>query len=308
MLAKPIVNFSVLRDIHGLILKENCPPVVFGPFLIYHFSSHQQLISKKTTISPDHLWGNDALSYLIEVQVSARHSEKAIQKADILFEKFELTLKYAIGFSEDRFEVGVQNYRGWRTVRTYTISDDGAFSSSHGKQGAYQPLPIDDPYFTSVAIGFDRVWAAIGSTNNSELQRRLMLAIEWLGQAYSEISPASAFLKSAISLEILFTHNERSLINSSILSQISESIALLLGEDTRTRLEMESKVKALYSMRSAIAHAGKTEVAQEDLFEIFRVSRAAITKLMTNNALRDLSTIEAVHKHLKALKYSFPGV
>lgn len=304
LLSEPVEEFSVLRDVHGLIIKDLQQPCTLGPFTIYHFPSHQNIINSKTNLAPEHIWLIDSPNYLIEVKTKARHFEKATEAADILFEKFELVLRFAIGFSGQKFEVGVLNYQGWRHRRAYIFSKTGSASSSHSNHGSFETIPIDDQYFNSVDNGFDRIWKSIASENITELQKRLLLAIEWIGQSYNEISPSSAFLKSAIALEILFTHNEKTLINASILSQISESIALLLGNSLDERLEIESKVKNLYSMRSAIAHAGKTQVAQEDLLTIFHLSRLVVMKIITNQSLKDLKSVSEVHAHLKSCKYS----
>ena len=304
LLAVTIDEFSVLRDVHGLILKDSSQPFVLGPFTIYHFPTHQHIINSKTSLSSETLWTGEQPNYLIETTTKARHIDKAIEKADILFEKFELALRYAIGFDSYRFEVGVLNYQGWRHRRAYIFSRDGSASNSLSGHGSFELISIDDPYFSSADAGFDRMWETMTSSDITELQKRLLLAIEWIGQSYNEISPSSSFLKSAIALEILFTHNEKTLINSSILSQIAESIALILGRNLEERIKIESEVKKLYSMRSAIAHAGKTQVAQEDLFTIFHLSRAVVMKLMTNNSLRDLKSISAVHTYIKSCKFS----
>lgn len=304
LLSEPVEEFSVLRDVHGLTMNDLRQPCTLGPFTIYHFQSHQNIINSKTNLAPEHIWLGDSPNYLIEVKTKARHFEKATEAADILFEKFELALRFVIGFGSQKFEVGVLNYQGWRHRRAYIFSKTGSASSSHSNHGSFEKIPIDDQYFNSIDNGFDRIWQSIASENNTELQKRLLLAIEWIGQSYNEISPSSAFLKSAIALEILFTHNEKTLINASILSQISESIALLLGDGLDERLEIESKVKNLYSMRSAIAHAGKTQVAQEDLLTIFHLSRQVVIEIMTNQSLKDLKSVSEVHAHLKSCKYS----
>lgn len=299
--AVSIADYSVFREIHGITIKNLQQPYVLGPFTIYNFASHRRLIEAKTEVSPEHLWENSTPSYLIEVIVKARHSEKAEEIADRYFEKFELCLRFAIGFYTDRYEVGILNYRGLRHHKAYIFSTD-VISHSHKNQGAFEHIPIDNKYFTE--RGFDRMWHILKMENPSELQKRLLLAIEWAGQSYNELSLSSGFLKAAIALEILFTHNEKTLVNASILSQISEGIALILGNNADDRLRIEKDLKRLYSMRSAITHAGKADVSEEDLFLIFSYCRNAILTIMTAPSLRDLQSISDIHEHLKKLKYT----
>lgn len=307
LIKKPLQKYFVLREVYGLVLRNSVAPLRLGPFVIYHLPSHEALINAKTDVPHDRLWAHKPPEYLIETATQARHFEKAKDKADLLFEKFELLLQYAIGFS-NRYEVGVLNYLGWRNRRAYIFPEDRSFSISHSNHGAIEPIPIDDEYFQDTDLGFDRMWGSVASMSNSETSKRLLLSIEWAAQAYREPSPASAFLKAAIALEIIFTQNEKTLINASILSQIAENAAVLLGGDAKERIEIESTLKNLYSKRSAIAHAGKTQIDEEDLYSIFDLSRRVIFKLMTHKDLKKLERVADIHAYLKNRKYSCPPV
>ena len=147
LLSEPIEEFSVLRDIYGLKIKNLQQPCTLGPFTIYHFPSHQNIINSKINLSPEHIWLGDSLNYLIEVKTKARHFEKATEAADILFEKFELALRFVIGFSSQKFEVGILNYQGWRHRRAYVFSKTGSASGSRSNHGSFETIPIDDQYF-----------------------------------------------------------------------------------------------------------------------------------------------------------------
>jgi hypothetical protein len=295
LLAAPIKKILVLRNVFGLCMEDLRAPFKLGPFTIYHFQSHKNELTSQFNNPNDAVWNGTEPNYLVGLTILAREADMAIEKADLLFEKFELAIKFAIGHDSERFEVGVLNYRGSRRDSAFTFGEDGSISSLHNRRGASEDIPIDNPFFSDSSTGFDLIWSWLASSKTTELQKRLLLAIEWIGQSYSEISPASAFLKSAIALEILFTHDQKTIINSSILSQISENVALLLGDDLETRLGIEREVKKLYSMRSAIAHAGKMEVTQESLLSIFKISRSVVIKLLTNRTLRDLKSISDIY-------------
>jgi hypothetical protein len=303
--AVPIARYSTYRAVDGLKLRSVSAPYRIGPFTIYHHPSHRHLIDSRSDDGEELLFdGSDVPEYLIQVETSARDFDKASELADLMFEKFELTLQFMIGFGNDSFEVGVMHHRGLRKRASYTIDENGWVGSRHQWLGPLQSINIDDPYFQGPERAFDRAWTWVGDEHASELQRRLALAIEWAGQSYSEVSPASAFLKSAIALEIIFAHNEKTLISASILSQISESVAMLLGKDVEERLEIEATVKKLYSTRSAIAHAGKNQISRSDLHHMFRVTRSVIAKLITGEPFREMTSVAQVHEHLKRCKYA----
>ena len=116
--------------------------------------------------------------------------------------------------------------------------------------------------------------------------------------------PQSAFLKAAIALEIIFTYNEKTIINASILSQISEGTALILGESVEERLKIETEVKNLYGLRSAIVHSGNKDISRDDHLKILDVSRNVVTKLLTSEKLMSIDSVENLYKLLKQIKYS----
>nr|WP_274601715.1 HEPN domain-containing protein [Stenotrophomonas maltophilia] len=152
------------------------------------------------------------------------------------------------------------------------------------------------------------LWNATKNSSTPALHQRLMNAAKWLGDSYLESDKASAFIKAAIALEVLFTSNEKSIISPSILSSISESVACILGDDLKTRISLEKRLKDHYSTRSAIAHSGKNNVSQSDVEEFRWMVRQAIARVMGTPTLRDLGTIEKLHEHLKSLKYSFAPI
>lgn len=299
-----IQTFSVFRNIHGITLKNPSEPLILGHFQIYDFAAQKELLESKTNTDPKYIWYKDKPIYLIEWKAKARCFEKAVEIADEKFEKFELLLRYIIGNPTARFEVGILNYQGWRYHRAYIIRDDGNISNTSSSHGAYEPIPLDDPYFVKTDLGYDKVWTLASDRKTNKLEKRIVLAIEWIGQSLAEQSPQSAFLKAAISLEIIFTYNEKTIITPSILHQISESTALILGNNSTERVTIESEVKKLYSLRSAIVHSGTKKVSNTDYLKLLEFVRSVIIKLMTSDKLKDIPSIEKLYIYLKELKYS----
>jgi len=300
----PKQRFSVLREIFGATMDDSGPPVVIGPFTIYRFPQHQQLIESKTHLDPDFVWMRSAPSYAIEVSVIARVGEKALELADAMFARFESAMRFVIGASSERWEVGVLRFSGLRFHQSWAFAEDGAVHANAGSKGARQPVNLSDPYFLGAATWHHKIWEFLSEPRPTELQRRILLAVDWLGQAYGEASRAVAFLKAAIALEIVFTHNEKTIINASILSQISESIALLIATEVGERRDVESRMKKLYSQRSAIAHAGDSDVNETDFVELMMVGRSVIARLIGSQNLLALKTVQELYDHMKSVKYS----
>lgn len=183
-------------------------------------------------------------------------------------------------------------------------STDGSSGTSASNHGAFEELPIFDPWFTNQNNGNHYAWCLASLLSPNKFQQRLRLAIEWIGQAISEAAPQSSFLKAAISLEIIFTHDEKSIINPSILSQISEGTALLLGSNVHERLDFEKEAKRLYSLRSSIVHSGNTHISNSDREKMISLAISVARKLLICEELKQLASVEQLYQLIKEAKYS----
>ncbi|MCW6050301.1 hypothetical protein K4039_09435 [Lyngbya sp. CCAP 1446/10] len=306
--AESIKTFSVFRDIHGIVLNSPTSPLLLGGYTIYEFASQKEFIESifesKTNSSSQLICFKDNPEYLIEWKAEARHSEKALEIADEHFERFELILRYLIGSVTNHFEVGVLNYQGWRHRKAYILSDMGEVSSSLSNHGPIEQISLDNPYFVNEDNGYHTVWGFTTKKNLNKFQKRIMLAVEWIGQSMADPSPQSAFIKAAIALEIIFTYNEREIITPSIMNQMSESIALILRSSVDERLKMESKVKKMYGLRSKIVHSGNKDISQADYQTLLEIARHVIIKILTSDKLNSVDSVEDLYTILKKIKYS----
>jgi hypothetical protein len=307
--AESIKTFSVFRDIHGIVLNSPTSPLVLGGYTIYELASQKEFIESKIDSKTDSfppIWCNDNLEYLIEWKAEARHFEKAVEIADEHFERFELILRYVLGSATNHFEVGVLNYQGWRHRTAYILSV-GEVSRSWTSHGPIQPIALDDPYLVNEDNGYQTVWGFTTKTNLNKFQKRIMLAVEWIGQSLADPSPPSAFIKAAIALEIIFTPSQKAIITPSIVNQISESIALILGSSVDERLKTEKRVKDLYELRSTIVHSGNKDINQADYKTLLEIARSVIIRILTSDKLNSVDSVEALYNILKKFKYSGGG-
>jgi len=135
-----------------------------------------------------------------------------------------------------------------------------------------------------------------------------MLAADWVGQSYGDRARPSSFLKAAIALETLFTPQESAIITPSILSSLSESLAMLLADLPDERLEVERQVKKLYEKRSSIAHSGSANVDPLEVHSIQAIARAAILKIFTYEELNQLQSTKELLALIKTNKYAGPSL
>ena len=115
---------------------------------------------------------------------------------------------------------------------------------------------------------------------------------------------ASAFVKGAIALEVMFSESEKGVITPSIMAQIAESCAFLLGNDETPPREIEREVKRLYGIRSAVVHSGKDSVDEDDLNSLIQICRAVITALLSNKDFAEMDTMSRLAGYFRRRKYS----
>jgi hypothetical protein len=299
--AFPLQRFRVLRRIYGVMLPGNCLPIPMGDFLVYPGLWVQDQIQGSALFALT--WGpQDAEGTFIECSVEARDSDKAVELADALFYRFELVMRVLIGRRTQSFEVGILNYVGPQMRNSIVLSDSGV---SHGSawQGAMQPVPVNDPFFSNPPAPFARLFQLISQENN-ELERHVVRCAEWTGQAMADPNAASAFVKAAIALEVMFSTNEKGMITPSIMAQIAESCAFLLGGPANSPLKVESEVKRLYGIRSAVVHSGKDSVEEGDLNSLLDICRTIIAIFLSNEELTKTQNMRSLSDYFKRRKFA----
>lgn len=299
----PVVKQDVLRPTMGIILPHSgANPLALGPFTLFETKVHFDHLVFGLSEKQRQLIEDEPPGFLIKVTTAAREPVKALEIADALFERFERAIRFMLGQRISDFEVGVLNYQGLVRTRAIVLNNSGG-TSARDKVGPTRALSVDEAYFTDAERGFDKIWANFEKPS-TKLAQRLLLAVEWIGQSYGERVPSIAFIKAAISLELLFTPTEGGFVTPSIISQLSESVALVVGKDVESRHRIEADVKALYKIRSKIAHAGMTEVKMVDLTLIQQLARSVVMKMLVAPSLNKLSSVDEMFELFKTMKYS----
>jgi hypothetical protein len=301
VLEKPDTEYRVVRDLYGATLGDNVAPVQFGPLKVYDRLLHETQVFGDYAKSKIYQLGNKKAGLLIECCVSARDDEKAKELADVLFFRFELILRAMIGRRTDNFAVGILNYSGPLLTNYYVFSEKQNVTGS-AWNGSLSQLPLHEPFFQNPSDGLKRLLSLIGQQNNN-FERRLLRCAEWLGQAIGDPNPSSAFIKAATALEVLFVVSE-GVVTPSIMAQISESCAFILGSTAEERLKVEKDVKRLYGIRSAVVHSGKESVDLKELDRFIAVGHSVMHTLLSGSAYAPIESIEALHEYLKQQKYA----
>lgn len=299
--AIPIVEHRVFREVSGASISNSENPLGISCFTIYDWQRHKSLITEPHVPDDFWIWNDSGHGLLAECKVQARDEQKALELADILFTKLESVVRFMIGHRTERFEFGILNYAGSRLSRHYIFNAEH-ISAGSARTGPIETIPLDDDYFSKPSPEFARLLGLMALQHNS-LERRILRSVEWTAQALCDPNPASAFIKSATSLEVLFSTNEKGVITPSIMAQISESCAHILGNGPELCVQIEATVKRLYGIRSAVVHSGKDSVSEDDLATFIHIARSVVIKLLSDKAYSGVESIEKLHELLKIKKY-----
>ena len=136
------------------------------------------------------------------------------------------------------------------------------------------------------------------------MEKRILLAIDWVGKGLSETEFSKAFIQLMFSIEALLNYQEKEIIQPSILNKISEFIALSLGSDYYEKMKLESDFKRLYKIRSTIAHGNDTLVHKGDFNLLLSIVRDLLWEFLKNEELKELCKFKDYIGWIKKKKYS----
>lgn len=125
----------------------------------------------------------------------------------------------------------------------------------------------------------------LAKSRPSDLEDRILSALQWAGRAAAEERREESFLLYAISLESLLvggkTHTE-------IIERLALRGAHLLAGDRKDRENVYKELKVLYGIRSKIVHSGSLEVTQDELARIAAIVRGALVTVLHMSPLAEM--------------------
>ncbi len=301
-LDKPILDSVVLRPVVGIVVKK--PKEDLGPFCLYNLEESKQIIAERLGIMDDLLWtGWEQVKYAIGTEVKARDTKRANEIADEKFELFENIIRFNLSPDDTRHRANVVNWdHNW--IDLAIIASQENWSTPTGWHGPFLDINLSDPFFFRKDNGNEYLWSLAGNKNLTRMQQSLLGAVNWLGKAQRDLDYGRKFLLCVIALETLLTIDDQSILRPGITYQIAESVALLLGNGPDERLDLESRMKKLYGIRSAISHGGKKVVTMDSIQEARAISTAVIRLFLVREELRKIPNQHALRDYLRKLKYS----
>ena len=111
----------------------------------------------------------------------------------------------------------------------------------------------------------------------------LLTSVCLAGKASAEKVREISFLMFVIALECLVLPRK----NPELNYRLSQHVAWLLGRNPDERHDLKNLIKGLYNTRSDIVHNGHYEISEEEHLKAYRIAKASILKLLTDQDIKN---------------------
>jgi hypothetical protein len=138
---------------------------------------------------------------------------------------------------------------------------------------------------------FERASVLLDRANLSDLEKRLVSALQWAGRACTDDRNDSAFLHSCISFETLLSNRLQGEISFAFSLR---AVHLLFRRDVR--MEWLKKMKKYYQLRSDLAHKGTADVSDADVATIRELAKHAIFTALVTEPFCKMTKFEELDK------------
>lgn len=298
-------EFQTFQFLDGLEMIES---KIFLPhYTLLHYSDWYSYIMNNSDNEQKYminkgLDGINQSSIVLNIKVKSENYESATERARMLSEKFEHLLHFIIADLNFIYSVGTKNIRKFQLSTVVTLDEEGIGfgSKAHIFHKNYK---ISSEIINSSEYGYDKLWNLIGCEKLSPLNKKIIIAIEWIGKALWERDYTKSFFQIMIAFEVLLQHQSNSLISPSIANQISEWGAFIYSDNNDERLKIFKKIKELYGLRSKIVHSGFNDINTGNLYDALSIIKNIIINLITKEEYNNIS-IESLNEIINNKKFS----
>lgn len=243
-------------------------------------------------------------TYLI-LNVNNATSEENIKE---LTKMIDDIFRFMLGKYENKISIGSFDFRNPVDENNIEFcNNDKKFitKSSLGEGNTLNnKLLIQEDTICNKEKGYYKFFDLILKENKTDLEKRIVNSLNWLGQANNSIYLPNSLVFCAIALESLL-NIDTSNFSSSIVNQISEGVALITANNLTDRKKAKKSVKELYKKRSRIAHGNDDKaVTSAEVELMYNFVKYTIEDLLYNKEFEDVRTIEDLFNVLENKKLS----
>lgn len=310
LLSYELQEFTVLHPIYGTIVND---VTQMGPFVAYNLEAHHEILKQRLGMSEEvfsHFFTKRDVGNYLSLPIMAKKSSRAMELARKRFELFEDIAKFWLGGAE-HYDIGIFNYKGFRSEKGFVVSPNGTPFFSSSSKGAWQSVNIKD-----LAEGAKILWNIVEryfKNESTEIENRLIKAIQWIGIANSNESDTNKYVQYIFALESLLQHRPRhEMITPSITYQLAEYGAFIVGENANlaitTKKEVRSKIfkdiKKIYAERSKIVHGRGRDCSTANVFLAHNIMYVLINSILANEELLHFTSMEQLSAWVEDKKFA----
>ena len=198
--------------------------------------------------------------------------------------------------------IGIFDYKGISKLEGLYITSEIALPR-FSAEGAWNKVLIDDIYYRNNENGNAIIWDLFNKKSLNKFEKRIFQTIEWIGKAVDDTNDARSLIQFVFAIETLLKYNEQQTIQPSIMHNISESVAFLLGNDYESRKNCEKEIKEIYKHRSAIVHNGNSKITKTNVDNTFFFAKALVIRILTDKILIKMKSMKEFTEWLNRQKY-----
>ncbi|MGM9551712.1 MAG: hypothetical protein ACI3XA_05600 [Clostridia bacterium] len=299
-------KFFYIRPLYGGYLKNNKIIDFYGYKFISSYYVKEYL--KKYTDEQhvkfflDHQSKTHFICY-VEIAVVAKDVDFAKETADEKLHQLDNVLRFMSGNMDKNCGLGMFDFNtnllgGYMCIKP----NEGVKFSYANVQNPPRGIQLDDTWFFPGESGNDKLWQIVQLESKNEIQKRILKSVEWIGRSINEIDFCLSFLQSIFAIECLL-QDQSDFITKSITAQIAEYAAFIVGSDLKTRKEIETLFRKLYSIRSKVAHGVFSKDIETERCEAIWLAKQIVINLLIKPEFSDIKNNNDLRDKITELRY-----
>lgn len=296
-------EYEVFHAISGLIV-DTPEPVSIGDFTFFQFPRDCRATLQKFFQNPSQeaidSWFRDLKESpaVISVKVKGKDAETAEIEAENLFKRITNIFRFQLfSVGNDLFDVSVYD-KSHITKSIHVI-----ISKTDGKQyfsvsGVRRQIELSK-FLETDGRGFENLIQQLTVSELTNFQKRVLLAVDFLGLAMRNIGQPSGFVHAITAIEILLSMGKMGISQS-----VSDNYAFIMGADLESRKMLKKDTKKLYRIRSELAHGEKSIISVENCKDAIFHANALILKFLFDDKLSDIQSNEQFAEYIENIKFA----
>ncbi|HHW69483.1 MAG TPA: hypothetical protein GX747_04015 [Tenericutes bacterium] len=310
----PIIPFYHVARIFGVDMREDY--LEFGKFAFINKNHIVEYIELKTQGKEKYAelkkWALEGIANEVKsgktfiylaIKYEAKDAAYCKEEYDRELNLVINTLRYISGVKNDRIYIDKKEFMN-QGITYQQFTEDGLVLGGKKRDIKDIPILISEALFYNEKNGSKKIWGILSKEKNTEFEKRIIKAIDWVGISINEDNKDIACTEIAIAFEALLKRNDQTLISPSIQGQISESIALLIGKDLAERKNIIKWFKKFYEYRSSIVHGYSKEI-EANYYDCLYIFKDTLTKILVDEKYSNIKTLDELNSKLTDLKYDF---